>query len=216
MTISVNEHFLKFMDKYDRIVIDLEPKTLLITYTKDIDINHITDALEHFYESLVGYCRTGVVCQENAQKIYREKGYPYFFLYDGESHDSLNNAPYEFLSLYGISRTSVGYTHHSLPYVKFKVRNPDGRVERYRMAVETTEEDNIQFYIAKLESTLINMLKERYLYKDARVPENPLNTYWWDAYSSDPYIPNDDAFGKIKKKTKIRRRITKRRKSLKR
>jgi hypothetical protein len=211
MTIYVNEHFLNFMDKYDRIIIDLAPKPLIITYTKDIVITELKEVLEHFYESLVGYCQTGVVCQENAKRVYIEKGYPYFFLYDGETHDSLTNTPNEFVNIYGTFGTSVGYTHHSLPYVKFKVHNQDGRVERYRMAVETTEEDSIQFYVSKLESSLIQMLKERYLYKEVRVPENLLNTYWWDAYNSDPYIPNDDFFGgSTKQKKKTRRRRTKR------
>jgi hypothetical protein len=211
MTISVKEHFLNFMDKYHRVVIDISPFSLVVTYTRDIDINNIKDALEHFYESLVGYCNTGVMCQMNAQRIFSEKGYPYFFLYDPSSHDSLSNTPEEFIRTYGTFGNTVGYTHHSLPYVKFRVRTQYGQIERYRMAVETTEENSIQFYVTKTEAELLEMLKERYLYSNITVPKDPLNTYWYDVYGEDPYIPNESAFGRRTKKRRHqkRRRTTK-------
>jgi hypothetical protein len=211
MTISVKEHFLNFMDKYDRIVIDISPFPLVVTYTNDININNIKDALEHFYESLVGYCNTGVVCQINAQRIFSEKGYPYFFLYEPSTHDSLRNSPEEFIRTYGNSQTSIGYTHHVLPYVKFRVRKPNGKIERYRIAVETTEYNSMQFYVTKTESKLLKMLKERYLYKNAIVPKDPLNTYSWNIYNEEPYVPDESSFGRTKK-----RRNRKRRKSIKR
>jgi hypothetical protein len=206
MAISFDEHFTNFMNKYDRIVIDLSPVPLIITYTKDVDVNPIKDALLEFYESLVGYCRTGNVCQVNAQKIYTEKGYPYFYLYDPEYLDSRGDVPTDFLNVYGELGTTIGYTHHVLPYVKFRTRHPDGRIERYRMAVETTLENVIQFYVTKTEGELLEMLKKRYLYNLITVPRDPRNAYWWNFYEEDPYVPDEKEFGGSTKKRRHRKR----------
>jgi hypothetical protein len=225
MEVNIEDHFNDFLQKYHRKVL---LGNVLVTYTSDVNIEDVkNEILNISHKIFLSSCERGK-CEINAGKIYNKMQNKTIYLVKSTQHSGFQipQIPEVFKRIYGNGATSIGSSHHVLPYFKIKVYTgtPEGE-KRFYIAVETTEQ-RLQCFVTRTETELLQMLKERYLFNEAHVTdENPNNIVAHQFYISPTYSPDDSAFGgtkkrkrkrKIKTKRRTLRNLKKRRKSFKR
>lgn len=165
---EIQEHYSKFMKDF----VAYEHTDYVITATIDVNIVKYLVTFQMLYCQVRHFCKPTMSGIENSVKIFNKRGYPIVCLHTANPI-SENEFPAFMESLYGRKKSMIGATYHVLTYVRVpKIQSPTN--QSVYIAIETTSEDGLQFYIAMTQEDLFKMLKRRYLYDAVEVLEFPV------------------------------------------